>query len=90
LTGLSKISSDYGGRFAIGGTIEPILAADVAPAAFGRVSGEVSREIFIPGKKEAPRPRPPPRRQERFCVADGASLSGRVPDKKKPGGNRRA
>jgi hypothetical protein len=55
LTGFSKISPDYKGRFAAGGTIDPILAADLAPAAFGRVCGGASREIFIPGNTEKAR-----------------------------------
>jgi hypothetical protein len=55
LTGFSKISPDYKGRFAVGGTIDPILAADLAPAAFGRVCGGASREIFIPGNTEKAR-----------------------------------
>jgi hypothetical protein len=54
LTGFSKIPADYGGRFAIGATIDLILAADFAPAAFGRVGGGASREIFIPGNTERP------------------------------------
>jgi hypothetical protein len=91
LTGFSKISPDYKGRFAVGGTIDPILAADLAPAAFGRVCGGASREIFIPGNTEKARGHNLRYvTANAFGVAAGASISGPFHAKKKPGDDRRA